>query len=148
MNKKNSKRTNTINMEYDPKTDSYSKRQFNAAGLKGFFSDAWNKTKGVGKNTLNYVKAHPGMSAALGIGGAANIGGLFDNNKIGGQILGATGAGLGAHFIPKLLGKTPLGIPVQVAIGLGGGTIGALFDRLRAKREQEQQAAQQYYGGY
>ena len=102
--------------------------------LKDWYTAHISPTVG---NVLGYVKAHPGMSIGLGLGGAANLAGLLDNNKIGGQLIGAGLGGTAAHFIPKLLGATPLSVPAQVAIGLGGGTLGALFDTLRANKEQQ-----------
>ena len=104
------------------------------------------------KQLGGYVKAHPYASIGTGVNAAGNVAGLFDNDKLLGQ---AIGTGLGAAA-PMLLSKIP-GTVGAVAAGLGGlgkanlamlgGNLGALFDNLRAKREQEQAALQQYYGG-
>ena len=93
------------------------------------------------KNTLGAVganvKAHPYLSAGIGALGAANIAGLVDDNKIGGQLVG----GLAGGIIPAMLGVSPM---TSIALGLGGGTLGSLFDKLRAKKEAEQQQASMY----
>lgn len=93
--------------------------------------------------------------AAAGMGGlaAGNIGGLLDNDKFGGQLLGA-GLGAGLSGLGGLwsgsddVDANPL---LATALTMGGGEIGALFDKLRAKKEAEaQQAAQmaQYGNNY
>ena len=92
------------------------------------------------KNTLGMtgaaIKANPWKSAGLGLLGAGNIAGLVDDDKIGGQLVGGLGAGVGS----ALAGASPL---TSIAFGLGGGFAGSLFDKLRAKREAEQQAMYQ-----
>ena len=99
-------------------------------------------------NTANLVganiQAHPFKAAGLGLGAAANVAGLFDNDKIGGQLVG-TGAGIA---LPALLSKlgamtsvTPMG---RIGWALGGGALGSLYDKLMAKKEEEQAMAQQY----
>ena len=88
------------------------------------------------KHTLGMVgqniKAHPLQAAGLGALGVANIAGLTDDDKIGGQLVGTLGGGALAHFLPV----SPV---AKLAIGMGGGTLGSLFDKLRAKKELEQQ---------
>jgi hypothetical protein len=100
-------------------------------------SNAWGTTKtGVG-NLAGYAAAHPFMTAGLGLTGAANIGGLFDNDKIGGQLIGGAGAGLAGHYLlPKLLGHA-VSPQAQVLMGLGGGALGSLFDKLRQNKEDQ-----------
>lgn len=95
----------------------------------------------------NYIQANPGMAAALGIGGAANLAGLFDNDKIGGQLGGLAGAGALAHFAAPSLGIPALDPQTQIAIALAGGGLGALFDNMRAKKEQQAQYANQINTG-
>jgi hypothetical protein len=101
------------------------------------------------KQLGGYVKAHPYASAGTGLNAAANVAGLFDNDKLLGQ---GAGAALG-YFAPQLLGLA-LGKPVSVSplmranLAMGGGTLGSLFDNLRAKKEEEQEMMQQYGGGY
>jgi hypothetical protein len=91
-------------------------------------------------NTLGMVgsavQAHPWATAGLGAMGLANISGLVDDDKIGGQLVGGLGAGIGS----ALAGVSPM---TSIALGLGGGTLGSLFDKLRAKKEAEQQAMYQ-----
>lgn len=79
-----------------------------------------------------------GRALGYGMGGAMNIAGLTDNDKFGGQLLGgALGAGLGYFDVmPGGMGTVPA--------ALLGGSIGALFDKLRAKREQNSQYNQYY----
>lgn len=82
------------------------------------------------------VKTHPFAAGALGLAGAANIAGLVDNNKVGGQLIGgAAGAAL-----PALFGASPM---TTIALGATGGALGSLFDKLRAKKEAEQQSMYQ-----
>jgi hypothetical protein len=104
-------------------------------------------------NLSSFTKAHPYQALGTGANAAGNVAGLFDNDKILGQAVG-TGLGLAA---PKLLSMVPgpigafgkgLGLLGKANFAMGGGNLGALFDSLRAKQEQEQMAAQQYYGGY
>lgn len=117
--------------------------------LRGAFSESPLKTKvdfGKGitgnslKNTLSMtgaaIKAHPWASAGIGALGAVNLAGLVDDDKIGGQLVGGLGAGIGS----ALAGVSPV---AAIALGLGGGTLGSLFDKLRAKKELEQQAMYQ-----
>lgn len=86
----------------------------------------------LGSLALNAAKDHPFKTAGLLGTGAANIGGLMDNDKFGGQLAGLGLGGLGAYTLAK-------GNPYTAAMmTMGGGTLGALFDKLRAKKEQEQ----------
>ncbi len=101
------------------------------------------------KQLGGYAKAHPWITAGTGLNAAGNVAGLMDNDKLLGQ---AAGTALGA-FAPKLLGlalgKNIAASPLMIAnLAMGGGNIGALFDNLRAKQEQEQAMAQQYGGSY
>jgi hypothetical protein len=93
------------------------------------------------KNTMGLlganVKAHPLMSAGLGALGVSNIAGLTDDDKLAGQLLGS-----GAGFLASNLVAHPA---AKAAIMMGGGTLGSLFDKLRAKKEAEQQMYQQMY---
>lgn len=99
-------------------------------------------------NTANLVsaniKAHPFKAAGLGALGAANVAGLFDNEQIGGQLIG-TGAGVALPALLTKLGAvssiSPMG---RIAWTLGGGALGSLFDKLSAKKAEEQAVAQQY----
>ena len=91
------------------------------------------------------VKAHPYASLGTGLNAAANVAGLVDNDKLLGQ---GAGAALG-YFAPQLLGmllKKPVSVSplVRANLAMGGGTLGSLFDNLRAKREEREQAYAQY----
>jgi hypothetical protein len=102
------------------------------------------------KNAGAFIKENPRKSFATGLNATGNIAGLFDNDKILGQ---AAGTALGA-LAPKLLSKIP-GPVGMFAGGLGalgkansamiGGNLGALFDNLRAKKEQEQNQYQRRF---
>lgn len=97
------------------------------------------------------IKAHPWQAAGTGILGAANLGGLFDNDKLLGQGIGA-GIGLAAPAILGSIMKAPINIGTlgRANLAMAGGALGSLFDTLRAKQEEEQAMAQQqqrYYGG-
>ena len=92
----------------------------------------------LGKLGLNTAKRHPFKTAGLIGLGAGNIGGLMDNNKFGGQLGGLALGGIGSY----LAGVSPY---TAAMMTMGGGELGALFDKLRAKREQQNQ--QPYYGG-
>lgn len=92
----------------------------------------------LGSLALNAAKEHPFKTAGLVGLGAGNIGGLMDNNKFGGQLSGLALGGLGSY----LMGASPYTAAIMT---MGGGELGALFDKLRAKKEQEQ--TQPYYGG-
>ena len=94
--------------------------------------------KTMGGSLWNNIKAHPGKAAGTGLNAAGNIAGLVDNDKLLGQVLGTAG---GALLGSKLLGFGPLGI---ANMAMGGGNLGALFDALRSKKEQEEQYQQQY----
>ena len=89
----------------------------------------------LGKLGMGAAKAHPFKTAGLVGLGAGNIGGLTDNDKFGGQLGGLALGGLGSY----LMGANPY---TALAMTLGGGELGSLFDKLRAKKEQPQ-----YYGG-
>ena len=92
------------------------------------------------KNTLGMaksaIKANPWQTAGLGAMGIANVAGLTDNDKVGGQLVGSLAGGV----IPAVMGANPM---TAIALGLGGGTLGSLFDKLRAKKETEQQGMYQ-----
>lgn len=112
-----------------------------------FMANPLNAKTGALKNTATLlgqnVMAHPGayLGTAANLGG--NVAGLLDNNKFLGQGVG-TAAGVA---LPLIFGiKNPLAV---ANIAAGAGNVGALFDALRAKKEQQRQAAQQYsqYGG-
>jgi hypothetical protein len=99
---------------------------------------------GVEMNPLKYnlgaigksIQAHPLAAAGMGALGVANIAGLTDDDKIGGQLVG----GLGGGILASTLNVNPV---AKLAIGMGGGALGSLFDKLRAKKEAEQQATYQ-----
>lgn len=89
--------------------------------------------------TFNLLKAnaaaHPLATAGTALNAGGNLAGLFDNDKILGQGIGAVVGGLGG----KMFELSPLGMTNAAMIG---GNLGALFDNLRAKKEREQAYAQ------
>lgn len=88
----------------------------------------------LGQLGIGAIQAHPFKALALGGSAMANLGGLTDDDKFGGQL---GGAALGA-LSTKLLGGNP------IVAGMVGGNLGMLFDKLRAQKEQEQSQMQQY----
>ena len=106
-------------------------------------TDMYTKLKSGMGNLGNYIKSNPAMSAGLAGTGLANIAGLFDNDKIGGQAIGLAGGGaLGQFLLPQLM--TNVSPQAKVLTALGGGTLGALFDNLRQKKEDEAAAQMTY----
>jgi len=110
----------------------------NIAGAPGNFAEALSQQGGVnasqlGSLALGAAKAHPFKTAGLIGMGAGNIGGLMDNDKFGGQLGGLALGGLGAATLAS-------GNPyLQAVMTMGGGNLGALFDKLRARKELEEQ---------
>ena len=108
-----------------------------ALGKKGFMG-AMNTQGGInasqlGSLALGAAKYHPFKTAGLIGLGAGNGGGLMDNNKFGGQLAGLGLGGLGALSLAS-------GNPYMAAmLTMGGGELGALFDKLRARKELEEQ---------
>lgn len=77
------------------------------------------------------IKSHPFKTAGIVGGGLANIAGLTDNDKVGGQIAGLAGGAI----LPWLIGASN---PSTYVLGsLTGGTLGSLFDKLRQQQEDE-----------
>lgn len=111
------------------------------------------KSGGLG-NTLGAIganiKAHPWATAGTAALGATNLAGLFDNDRIGGQLIGG-GLGAGAAFLlPKLNSNWKLGGLGIANMIQAGGALGSLFDKLKSKQDAERDAqlqamqAQQY----
>lgn len=86
----------------------------------------------------NNIKAHPWQFAGTGLNAAGNIAGLVDNDKFLGQALGTVGGALAGKLGFKF---GPLGV---ANMAMGAGNLGALFDVLHSKKEQEEQYQQQY----
>lgn len=87
----------------------------------------------IGALALGAAKEHPFKTIGLAGLGAGNIGGLMDNKKFGGQLAGLGLGGLGALSLAS-------GNPYMAAmLTMGGGELGALFDKLRARKELEEQ---------
>lgn len=88
--------------------------------------------KDLGSAAVGATISHPFKAMGLIGSGMGNLGGLTDNNKIGGQIAGLGLGGLAASTLAT-------GNPYMAAmLTMGGGNLGALFDKLRARKEQEQ----------
>ena len=89
------------------------------------------------------MKAHPFKSAGLGAAGLMNIGGLFDNDQLIGQ---AAGLGLGGLAAAKVLPALGVGGIANGALAvMGGGALGSLFDKLMAKKKEEEAVMQEAY---
>lgn len=95
--------------------------------------DAGGNFGDLGALALGAAKYHPFKTIGLVGLGAGNVGGLMDNNKFGGQLAGLGLGGLGALSLAS-------GNPYMAAmLTMGGGELGALFDKLRARKEREEQ---------
>lgn len=92
-----------------------------------------NTAKLLGAN----IKAHPWATAGTALNAGGNLAGLFDNDKMLGQLVG-TAAGA---IVPSALG---MGLsPLAAAnVAMGAGNLGALFDTLRSKQEENERMAQ------
>lgn len=93
------------------------------------------------KLVAQYIYNKPGAAALTGITGAANLGGLTDNGEFLGQIIGGVGGGLAGHA---------LGLAGPNA-ALIGGALGSFYDKLQAKKKEEEKMQQMMYmnrGGY
>lgn len=103
--------------------------------------------KDLSTKLLGTVKTHPWKSAGAGILGGINTAGLFDNSQMGGQLIG----GLGGAAIPlaiNALAKTNISPYWTAMSSMGGGALGSLFDKLIAKKKEEEAMMQQYQGQY
>lgn len=87
-------------------------------------------------NLKNWIKSHPAQTAGYGLTGAMNIGGLFDNDKVLGQLGGAAG-GYGITQIPKVATFLNSHGVNPAIVSMAGGALGSLFDELRAKKEED-----------
>ena len=99
------------------------------------------------KKLGGFAKAHPWQTAGTGLNAIGNVSGLFDNDKLLGQV---GGTALGA-LAPKLLNMAGIAAPGPLGVAnlaMLGGNLGALFDTLRAKKEQEQALQSQYSEAY
>lgn len=90
-------------------------------------------TKLKGSAPVAFMKAHPYQSAGLGILGGANVAGLFDNNKLFGQLGGAAAGALADIPIHALTGATGVNLAWAPMVG---GAIGSLFDKAREAKDR------------
>ena len=124
------------------------------ADVKNTVKNAANTVKTKGKEALEnvklkelasklwgFAKANPGKAIGAGTLGAGNLAGLLDNEYWGGQAIGGTLGGLGS----ALFKANPY---TGAMVSMGGGLLGSLFDKLRAKKAEEQAMAQRYGGAY
>lgn len=101
-------------------------------GIPGLLNKDGVNASQLGSLALGAAKAHPFKTAGLVGLGAGNIGGLTDNDKFGGQLGGLALGGLGSY----LAKANPYAAAMMT---MGGGALGSLFDKLRAKKELEKQ---------
>lgn len=93
----------------------------------------------------NWMSNHKLKTAGLAGTGLMNLAGLFDNDKIVGQGLGL-GAGFAAgKILPGLLKTNPLTGSGLALATMAGGSLGSLFDKLMAKKAEEEAAVQAAY---
>lgn len=98
--------------------------------------------KDIFKKGWGWTKANKPAALGTGLLGAANLGGLFDNDKLLGQGIGAIAGAAAPYLFTKFTG-IPLNISKlgRANLAMGGGALGSLFDVLRAKKAKEQEAA-------
>ena len=102
--------------------------------LKDLFGKGWG-----------WAKKHPRAALGTGTLGVANVAGLTDNDKVLGQGIGTALGAAAPAIISKITGSpVDIGTLGRVNLAMGGGTIGSLFDILRAKKEQEMISPDQY----
>lgn len=111
------------------------------AGDIGTYSNAGT----TGRLLVENMRAHPFKTAGIGLGGLMNVSGLFDNDKIIGQAAGLGAGGLAAKYLLPKFGVG--GIANGALAVMGGGTLGSLFDKLMAKKAEEEAAMQAAYAG-
>lgn len=101
------------------------------------------------KQLGGWAKSHPKSAIGTGLNAAGNVSGLVDNDKWLGQAAGLALGAFAPGILGKVLGKQVLLSPLMRAnLAMGGGNLGALFDSLRAKQEEEQEMARRYGGKY
>lgn len=110
----------------------------NATPIIEGVTDTMSPLKITGNMLWNNVKAHPWKTGLTAVNAAGNVGGLVDNDKLLGQIIGTAG---GALLASKGLDLGPLS---TANVAMLGGNLGMLFDKLRSKKEQKEQYVQQY----
>lgn len=122
------------------------------AAMQARVNSGGARARDLGTLAMTAAKNHPVAAAGLAGLGMGNVNGLLDNDKFGGQLLGgalgAGAAGLGGLWSgSEGVAANPV---LATAITMGGGELGALFDKLRAKKEAESQQAAQMaqYGNY
>ena len=98
-----------------------------------------------GRLLVENMKAHPFKTAGGALLGGANLAGLFDNDKIIGQAAGLGAGGLAAKYLLPKLGVG--GIANGALAVMGGGALGSLFDKLMAKKAEEEAAMLAAYAG-
>ena len=94
----------------------------------------------LGQLGLGAMGRHPLKAIALGSSIAGNLGGLTDNDKMGGQIGGLALGGLGSYALNAM--GVPMNPYTMAMLTSGAGNLGALFDKLRARKEMEQSQPQ------
>ena len=87
------------------------------------------------KLVAQYIYNKPGAAITAGLAGMANFGGLTDNSEFLGQAIGGIGGGI--------LGKS-LGLAGPNA-ALIGGALGSFYDKLQAKKKEEEKMQQMMY---
>lgn len=99
-----------------------------------------------GKLMGDWIKNNKLKSAGLGATGLMNIGGLFDDDQLVGQLAGLGGGfAAGKLLLPKVLGKGPLTGSGMALATMTGGALGSLFDKLMAKKKEEETMQQAQY---
>lgn len=126
-----------LNAQNNARLDAFNVKPSGTALANGIKTDKFGASNlaQTGRLLGANIKAHPWATAGTALNAGLNVAGLFDNDKILGQVLGTAGG----IILPRVLKMNfgPLGAANAAMIG---GNLGALFDNLRAKRERENAA--------
>lgn len=124
--------------QYDARAKAYQ----NLIGAQNAVNSGQATLGQLGTTLKGYWQSQPFLGKAAGAGLAlGNLGGFTDNDKFGGQLGGLALGGLGSK---ALMSSGAMSNPGAAALlTMAGGELGALFDKLRAKREGQRQQMQQ-----
>lgn len=98
-----------------------------------------------GKLAGDWIKHNKLKAAGLGATGLMNVGGLFDNDQLIGQIAGLGGGFAAGKFLPKVFDAKPFTGSGMAFATMAGGALGSLFDKLVANKKQMEAMQQAQY---
>lgn len=128
-------------------SDFFEQARNNAWSSDKIVVDGLPENSGLGTTAAlagNWMADHKLKTAGLGLLGAGNIAGLFDNPNVIGQLAGLGGGfAAGKMLIPKIT-KNPLTGSGMAIATMGGGFLGSIFDKLMAAKDTRQYQEQYY----